>query len=75
MSIDVNRRFYREAAAIADGPPDARVWRIALDGKVVKTPARNPFTLPTKALAEAIAADSGGEYHVITDAELRSLSR
>jgi chaperone required for assembly of F1-ATPase len=53
MSIDVNRRFYREAAAIADGD----VWRIALDGKVVKTPARNPFTLSTKALAEAIAAE------------------
>jgi len=53
MSIDVNRRFYREAAAVADGD----VWRIALDGKVVKTPARNPFTLPNQALAEAIAAE------------------
>jgi len=53
MSIDVNRRFYREAAAVADGDN----WRIALDGKVVKTPARNPLTLPTQALAEAIAAE------------------
>jgi chaperone required for assembly of F1-ATPase len=53
MSIDVNRRFYREAAAIADGD----VWRIALDGKVVKTPARNPLSLPTRALAEAIATE------------------
>jgi len=53
MSIDVNRRFYREAAAVADGD----VWRIALDGKVVKTPARNPLTLPTQALAEAIAGE------------------
>jgi len=52
MSIDVNRRFYREAAAVQnDG------WRIALDGKVVKTPARNPLVLPTQALAEAIAAE------------------
>jgi chaperone required for assembly of F1-ATPase len=57
MSIDVNRRFYREAAAVADGAPGADVWRIALDGKVVKTPARNPFTLPTRELAEAIAAE------------------
>jgi chaperone required for assembly of F1-ATPase len=51
MSIDVNRRFYREAAAVAEGGS----WRIALDGKVVKTPARNPLALPTRALAEAIA--------------------
>ena len=53
MSIDVNRRFYREAAAV----PDGDIWRIALDGKVVKTPARNPLTLPNRALAEAIVAE------------------
>jgi chaperone required for assembly of F1-ATPase len=53
MSLDVNRRFYKEASALADGD----VWRIALDGKVVKTPARNPLSLPTRALAEAIAAE------------------
>ncbi|WP_395021867.1 ATP12 family chaperone protein [Dongia sp.] len=53
MSIDVARRFYKEATVVADGD----VWRIALDGKVVKTPARNPLGLPTRALAEAIAAE------------------
>jgi chaperone required for assembly of F1-ATPase len=53
MSIDVNRRFYREAAAV----PDGDTWRIALDGKMVKTPARNSLVLPTRALAEAIAAE------------------
>jgi chaperone required for assembly of F1-ATPase len=53
MSIDVNRRFYKEATAVAEGD----VWRIALDGKVVKTPARNPLSLPTRPLAEAIAAE------------------
>jgi chaperone required for assembly of F1-ATPase len=52
MSIDVNRRFYREATAIQN-----EGWRIALDGKVVKTPARNPLALATRALAEAIAAE------------------
>lgn len=52
MSLEA-RRFYKEATALADGD----VWRIALDGKVVKTPARNPLSLPTKALAEAIAAE------------------
>jgi chaperone required for assembly of F1-ATPase len=53
MSIDVNRRFYREAAAVQD----AEGWRIALDGKVVKTPARNALILQTQALAEAVAAE------------------
>ena len=53
MSIDVNRRFYRDAAAMADGAG----WRIALDGKVVKTPARNSLLLPTRGLAEAIAGE------------------
>jgi chaperone required for assembly of F1-ATPase len=53
MSIDVNRRFYREAAVI----PNGNTWRIALDGKVVKTPARNPLILPMRGLAEAIAAE------------------
>jgi len=53
MSIDVNRRFYREAAIISD---DAG-WRITLDGKVVKTPARNALLLTTQALADAIAAE------------------
>jgi chaperone required for assembly of F1-ATPase len=52
MSIDVNRRFYREATAIQN-----EGWRIALDGKVVKTPARNSLILSTQALAEAIAAE------------------
>jgi chaperone required for assembly of F1-ATPase len=53
MSIDVNRRFYKEAAAIQEGDR----WRIALDGKAVKTPARNSLLLSTRALAEAIAGE------------------
>src|SRR3954454_2878668 len=53
MSIDVNRRFYRDAAAVREGD----VWCIALDGKLVKTPARNALTLPMRGLAEAIAAE------------------
>jgi chaperone required for assembly of F1-ATPase len=52
MSLEA-RRFYKEATAVADN----EVWRITLDGKVVKTPARNPLSLPTRALAEAIAVE------------------
>ena len=53
MSIDVARRFYREAAAQA--VPGG--WGVALDGKIVKTPARRDLILPTQALAKAVAAE------------------
>jgi chaperone required for assembly of F1-ATPase len=36
---------------------DGEGWSIELDGKPVRTPARNQLTLPTQALAEAIAAE------------------
>ena len=45
------KRFYKEAAA--EQTPDG--FRILLDGKPVKTPARHTLLLPTPALAEAIA--------------------
>jgi len=44
------KRFYREARAAADGG-------ILLDGKPVLTPQRAPLVLPTRALAEAVAAE------------------
>jgi len=53
MTIDVNRRFYKEAAAKA--VPGG--WGIALDGKIVRTPAKNPLVLESRTLAEAIAAE------------------
>jgi chaperone required for assembly of F1-ATPase len=53
LTIDVDRRFYREAAAVA--VPGG--WGIALDGKRVRTPAKNPLVLESRALAEAIAAE------------------
>jgi chaperone required for assembly of F1-ATPase len=53
MTIDVNRRFYKEAAAVI--VPGG--WGIALDGKTVRTPAKNPLVLQSRALAEAIAAE------------------
>lgn len=45
------KRFYKSAtvARLDDG------WTVELDGRLVKTPARNPLYLPTEALAEAIA--------------------
>ncbi|WP_374409046.1 ATP12 family chaperone protein [Pelagerythrobacter sp.] len=47
------KRFYREAAAAeVDGG-----WQVALDGRAVKTAGGAPQIVPTRALAEALAAE------------------
>lgn len=53
------KRFWKEAAVRAEDGG----WGVALDGKPLRTPARRPLVVPTRALAEAIAAewDSAGE--------------
>ena len=43
------RRFYKEVAA-ADG-------KIRLDGRPVRTPARNVLVLPSEGLAQAVAEE------------------
>ena len=47
------KRFWKEAAAI----PAENGWGVALDGKPVRTPARNLLAVPTTGLAEAIVAE------------------
>ncbi|WP_422344569.1 ATP12 family chaperone protein [Parasphingorhabdus sp.] len=47
------KRFYKRAASSAAD----NGFAIHLDGRPIKTPARNPFNLPTRQLAEAIAAE------------------
>lgn len=52
------KRFYMEATvgARADGG-----FRILLDGRPVRTPAKAELLLPTKALADAVAAEWGAQ--------------
>ncbi len=45
------KRFWKKAAAVEAGGG----WAVELDGKPLRTPARQPLVVPTKALAEAIA--------------------
>jgi chaperone required for assembly of F1-ATPase len=47
------KRFYRDAGVTET--PDG--FGVALDGKPVSTPAKRPLTVPTHALAEAIAEE------------------
>lgn len=47
------KRFWKEAAVT----PEDGGWGVALDGKPLRTPARKPLVVPTRALAEAIAGE------------------
>lgn len=47
------KRFYK--SAIAERLGDA--WTISLDGRTIKTPARAPLALPSRALAETLAEE------------------
>ena len=48
------RRFWTRAEAAADGGGG---WQVLLDGRVLRTPGKQPLRLPTAPLAEAIAAE------------------
>jgi chaperone required for assembly of F1-ATPase len=51
------RRFYRQAAPLAT----ASGFGVALDGRLVKTPAKRDLVVPAAALAAAIAAEWNGQ--------------
>lgn len=47
------KRFWKQASAVAtDGG-----WTVELDGKPIRTPARQPLIVPTVTMAEAIAGE------------------
>lgn len=47
------KRFYKQAAVA----PNETGFAVELDGRAIKTPAKTTLTLPTEALASAIAAE------------------
>ena len=60
------RRFYKEAAAHAqDGG-----FRILLDGRAIKTPAKRELRVPSERLAEAIAEEWQAQEEKILPAEM-----
>lgn len=57
-----SRRFYREVVVM---PKDAG-WQIALDGKLLRSPAKAELVLPTETLADAIRAEwDAQKEHVV----------
>jgi len=53
MSIWVPKRFWKEATV----EREAQGFGVRLDGRGVKTPAKTALILPSRALAEAVAAE------------------
>ena len=51
------KRFYKEVTVAPDGDH----WRVLLDGRGIKTPGKRAQLVPTRALAEAMAAEWAGQ--------------
>lgn len=52
------KRFWVSAGVVAEGGG----WAIRLDGRAVKTPAKAPLIVPTRAMADAIAAEWDAQH-------------
>ena len=60
------KRFYRKAEVV----PAGSGYGVALDGRPIKTPAKQPLVLPNAALATAIAAEWEAQQTEIRPAEM-----
>ena len=66
MRPNLRQRFYSAAAS----RPEAAGYAVVLDGKVVRTPARQPLILPNQALADAVVAEWQDQQTVIDPARM-----
>jgi len=66
------KRFYKQALALAEGSG----WQVKLDGRGVKTVGGRPQVLPSRALAEVLAAEWAAQEETIVPASfvLRDLA-
>lgn len=62
------KRFY--TLAVSEWDQDSGLHRILLDGRPVKTPAREPLAVPGEALAAAIVAEWAGQGETIDPATM-----
>lgn len=60
------KRFYQSVSVVETEDGHA----VALDGRVVKTPAKSPLAFPTRALAEAAAAEWAAQGETIDPATM-----
>ena len=64
----LRKRFYKTAAIEAAG---ANRWRVVLDGRGIKTPAKRELVVPTEALANALAAEWAAQEAFYSPARLQ----
>ena len=70
MRPQLRRRFY-ERAVVEEGAEGGKPeFRIVLDGRPVKTPARRTLAAPARALAEAIAAEWEAQRDVVDPSKM-----
>ncbi len=70
MRPQLRRRFY-ERVEVEDGvEAGAGEFRVALDGRPVKTPARRTLAAPTRALAQKLAAEWEAQRDVVDPAKM-----
>ena len=62
----LRRRFYQRVAV----ENDANEFRVTLDGRAVRTPAGRLLAVPTRTLAEALAAEWAAQRDVIDPAKM-----
>ena len=61
------KRFFREASV---GEAEGGGFALLLDGRRARTPAKKPLILPTRALAELVAAEWAGQGETIDPAAM-----
>jgi chaperone required for assembly of F1-ATPase len=66
MTRSLPRRFYRQAG-VEDGEGG---FLLVLDGRPVRTPARRPLVAPSRALADALAAEWDAQAQIIDPATM-----
>lgn len=66
MRPDLRKRFYQSAGVREEGG----AFHVVLDDRAVRTPARKPLAAPTRALAEALAAEWQAQTDVIDPARM-----
>lgn len=66
MRPDLRKRFYETAGVREEGG----LFHVALDGRTVRTPARKSLAAPSRALAEALAAEWQAQGEVIDPARM-----
>jgi len=67
MRANLRKRFYKDASVGAEGEGG---FPVLLDGRSVRTPARQLLTAPTRALAQAIADEWQAQQDVIDPAHM-----